>query len=178
MKRIMLFIMFSCFTNLAIAGTTNPESDYVWKAGYDVTLTQGDLTLQNGDLSVTGNVTVTGDLSLTGNITSDGLETKSVSSTVYLSTSSSLSITDSVMVICGTGTITSNATPFISTTTYTEGTHFMIVGGSNTVTLQDNGTKSGTLLELGGNTRSVGQNDVLELLLINGKWIEVGFGDN
>jgi len=133
--------------------------------------------IASGSLSVAG-VTSTDDVSITGDVTIDGLETRGVSSTVYLSTSSSLSITDSIMVICGTGTITSNATPFISTTTYTEGTHFMIVGGSNTVTLQDNGTKSGTLLELGSNTRALSSNDVLELLLINGKWIEIGFNNN
>lgn len=167
MKKIVVFLLFASFAGFLIAGTTNPESNYQWKAGYNITLDQGDITLSDGDIDVNGEVTAS-------SITVSGERVLGVSAAVSISTYTELTLTDPIMVIKGTGVITNAATPFISTTTYSQGTVVYIVGSStNTVTLSDTGSVSGTLLNLGATTRTLGDGDVLELILIGDKWREV-----
>lgn len=76
------------------------------------------------------------------------------------------------------GPLTLSATPTITTTTWAEGTRFIIQSATNTITFQDNGTLSGSLLELGANTRALGVGDILELIFRNSTWWEIGFYNN
>lgn len=81
------------------------------------------------------------------------------------------------------------STPNISTTTavsgatpLTSGTHLVITSTAavGALIFQDEGTLTGSLLELGGNTRTVGRYDILELVFdaTDGKWREVSYTDN
>ncbi len=76
------------------------------------------------------------------------------------------------------GAITMNTTPAISTTPYADGTMYMIQSATATVTFQDDGTLSGSLLELGSTTRALGVGDILILVYRSGKWWEAGFFNN
>lgn len=92
--------------------------------------------------------------------------------------STSFATTNSFLVINATGTITSTATPAISTLTATSGQEMIIMGGANPVTFQDNDQLSGSLLELGSATRALGAGDVLKLIYYSGKWYEIAFVNN
>ena len=98
-------------------------------------------------------------------------------SSVNVSTSFS-PVNSTFLVINGSGTITSTATPAISTLTAVSGQELLIMGGANVVTFQDNGTLSGSLLELGNTTRALGAGDILKLIYYSGKWYEIGFVNN
>ena len=98
-------------------------------------------------------------------------------SAVQISTSFS-PVNTSFLVINGTGTITMTSTPTISTTTAVSGQELVITGGTNPVTFTDNGTLSGSLLELSAATRAVGTGSMLVLRYYGGKWYEVSFAAN
>lgn len=68
--------------------------------------------------------------------------------------------------------------PTISTAPYADGTVYTIQSATNTLTFQDDGTLSGSLLELGASTRALGVGDILVLILRGGKWWEYGFYNN
>lgn len=76
------------------------------------------------------------------------------------------------------GAISISATPTISVTDFPDGTIFIIQSATATVTLSDNGTVTGSLLELGANTRALGVGDILGLILRDGKWWELFFDNN
>lgn len=96
---------------------------------------------------------------------------------VHISTSFS-PVNTSFLVINGSGTLTMTSTPTISTTTAVSGQELTISGGANPVTFTDNGTLSGSLLELSAATRAVGTGSMLHLRYYNGKWYEVSFAAN
>lgn len=81
-------------------------------------------------------------------------------------------------VINGTGTLTLTSTPHIATTTAVSGQEITFFGGANPVTFVDEGTLTGSLLELGGATRALGAGDMLTLRYYGGKWYEVSFANN
>lgn len=76
------------------------------------------------------------------------------------------------------GAILMQTTPAISTSTYSDGTMYILQSATATVTFQDNGTLSGSLLELGSTTRALGVGDILVLVYRAGKWWEMGFYNN
>lgn len=127
-----------------------------------------------------GNVIMTGDITQTGDFTQDGDWVQSARTRVYLGTGTALTLNDNVILICGTGTLTSQVIPFITTTTASgvQYTRFLIIGGTNTFTLQDNGTLSGSRLNLGATTRALGDGDTLELILSGAEWREISFTNN
>jgi len=86
--------------------------------------------------------------------------------------------TSSFLVINGTGTITLSSTPNISTDTFSNGDYLILMGGSNAVIFQDNDTLSGSLLELGDTSRSLGDGDIIGLILYNSKWYELFYNNN
>ena len=156
MNKVFSILMIGLFSTAVYAGTTHPGSTYQWKAGCDVILNEGDITLTKGV----------------------EIKTNGLTSPVFFSTGTALAITHGVMIVCSTGTaVESKATPFISTTSYTQGTMFTLTGGTATLTLQDDDTLVGSLLELGATTRDIGTNDILQLYLLNDRWIEIGYSD-
>jgi hypothetical protein len=98
-------------------------------------------------------------------------------SAVQISTSFS-PVNTSFLVINGTGTLTMTSTPTISTTTAISGQELIITGGANPVTFTDNGTLSGSLLELGAGTRVVSTNKILKLRFYGGSWLEESYASN
>lgn len=98
-------------------------------------------------------------------------------SAVQVSTSFS-PVNTTFMVINGTGTLTLESTPQIATTTAVSGQSITIMGGSNPVTFVDEGTLTGSLLELGAAGRALGAGDILKLRYYSGKWYEEGFVNN
>ena len=137
-----------------------------------------------GNLKVSGNITasptLTGDLTLVGNQSVSGSKAE-VPNTSYsaIAVSSSISpVGVNFLVINASGTLTSTATPFISTTTAISGQMLTLMGGANVITLGDNGSVAGTLLELGDTSRALGAGDILKLRYYSGKWYEEGFVNN
>lgn len=135
----------------------------------------------DGALTLNSSLTQTGNMTMTGNATIDGLEIKTPSTSVLVTTFTALTITDRYMIIDATGTgsvITSTRTPFISTTAYAEGTLVTLLQiGGNAFVLSDEGTLSGSLLELSSNTVTLGQYQYLTLYLYGDQWIDVGLTD-
>jgi len=132
-----------------------------------------------------GNAVVKNGLEITSTMTVNGVVINSLSSEVTIDTATTMTITDRYMVIIASGsgsgnqkTITSSADPFLSTTTYTQGTIVTIICSSGTVILGDNGTQSGSRLSLGSTTRSVGDRDNITIRLRNDYWEELGYTDN
>lgn len=124
-----------------------------------------------------------GALKMTGSLASSVLagsvsETPVTSySAVQISTSLS-PVAMAFAVINGTGTLTLTSTPHIATTTAVSGQSITLMGGANVVTFQDEGTLTGSLLELGAATRALGAGDILKLRYYSGKWYEEGFVNN
>lgn len=132
-----------------------------------------------GVLSV-ASLSATGALSMAG-VTNTGAVAETPNTSSYSSIGVSTSINPvglAFIVMSASGTITSTATPFISTTSAVSGQVLTLMGGANAVTLQDNGTLSGSLLELGSTTRALGAGDILRLRYYNGKWWEEAFVNN
>lgn len=137
-----------------------------------------------GNLKVSGNITasptLTGNLTLVGNQSVSGSKAE-VPNTAYsaIAVSSAISpVGVNFLVINASGTLTSTATPFISTTTAISGQMLTLMGGANVLTLGDNGSVTGTLLELGDTSRALGAGDILKLRYYSGKWYEEGFVNN
>ena len=131
-----------------------------------------------GALSV-ASLSATGSLSMAGVAnTGAAVETPNTSNSALEVTSALNPVGVSFAVVNATGALTSTATPFISTTSAISGQVITIMGGTNALTLQDNGTLSGSLLELGAATRALGAGDILRLRYYNGKWWEEAFVNN
>ena len=151
------------YRNLAI-GTPSPARGYALVVLGNVKMTGS----QTGDMTLIGNQSVSGSKA-------------DVPNTVYSSINVSTTMSPvgiSFAVVNTSGTLTSTATPFLSTTTAISGQSITLMGGSNVLTLQDNGTLSGSLLELGDTTRALGAGDILRLRYYGGKWYEEGFVNN
>ena len=150
----------------------------------------------NSDLVVdsSGNTSIAGTLSVAGttamsaaNITTGSITTLThgtrvcTPATQYgITVSSALVVTSAFMVIKTTGSITSTATPFISTTTATAGQIVEILNGDSslTLTIKDKGTLSNSCLSLGSATRAIGPGDSITLQYYDGAWRERSFADN
>lgn len=81
-------------------------------------------------------------------------------------------------VVTATGAISVNSTPTISTDTANVGDIYIIQSARDTITFTDNGTLSGSALELGDTTRAMGVGDILMLIFRGGKWWELGYCNN
>lgn len=116
------------------------------------------------DLDVSGNVAIKGKIS----------HTPDVASYANLSATNIISAWDKAFIIInGTGTIDMSSTPTISTAAALNGQELLIMGGSNPVTFKDEGTLTGSALELGATKRSIGSGDWLKLVFYAGKWYEI-----
>lgn len=159
------------------------------------TYSDGDLYVQddvkfNDDLEVTGDcdidgtsnldeVDIDGAIDISADLTLDGGFIQEPPSVVNLDTSTALGTLDSFVLIIGSNTtgafaMTSDATPFISTTTATSGQLIQLMGTSDTgtVTLSDDSQVSGSLLELDGNTVALGLGDNITFRYYSGKWYQ------
>lgn len=136
--------------------------------------------LSAATVAASGDVSVGGNLDLTGNAVVGGafsIDSDSTYSAVEVSTEIS-PVGVSFLVVSATGTLTSEATPFISTTTAVDGQFLTIIGGSaNVLTISDNDSAAGTLLELGAASRAIGEGDIIRFVYYNGKWREISFSD-
>ncbi len=103
-------------------------------------------------------------------------ETVAVSSTTRI-TRDSFPRTYNVLTSSG-GAIVVGELPTISTSSAVTGDIYIIHSATDTITYSDNGTVTGTLLELGSTTRALGVGDILVLIYRAGKWWEMGFFNN
>ena len=171
-------------TSIALSSTyTGLGNFYSGAAGFVSTNTAAD-----GNWVMAADVDVIADLTA-GTIVSDaGIEGVTLTNVIQIETPNTsysavevgteIVPTASFFVINGTGTLTLTSTPTISTMTAVNGQIIEILGGANAVTFQDNGTASGTLLELGDTGRQIGANDILRLRYYDGSWIESYWADN
>lgn len=90
-----------------------------------------------------------------------------------------------VRLVSVTAATTNTATPFISATAtgpISDGQYIEIIGTDDTLTVQvqDEGTLTGSKLQLGASTRTLGKGDVLKLRYnsADGYWYEEGFTNN
>lgn len=146
----------------------------------DLTVT-GTLTTVTS--ATTGNQTVTGNSTVTGDRTVAGRNVITPTSMTGVTVSSSVPAAASYYILTSTsGALIMAATPAISTTTATNGQTMILrgVSASNTFTLQDQGTLSGSLIELGAATRVISDKKVLFLLYDStlGEWLEQSYGNN
>lgn len=102
--------------------------------------------------------------------------------TIAFSSGTLLDLTDrpgTFRVLTSTGgPLVLNSVPAISTVTATAGQIVIIQSSTNTLTFQDDGTLSGSALELGAATRALGVGDILVLIYRASKWWEMGFYNN
>jgi len=195
MKRLIIMISVLALPALAIAGTSHITSNLDVSGTLTVdgaTTLTGAITATSGLVgdvtgAVAGNITgdvsgnVTGDVTTTA-ISIDGTKIDVPTAVVQLDTATALGTLDSFVIVVGSNAasgafpMTSAATPFISTTTATAGQEIMIMGSSatGTVTLSDNGTVSGSLLELDGTTITLGLGSNITLRYYSGKWYQCG----
>jgi len=151
--------------------------------GTEAEETAADVTPGDGDLYIVGTLEVDGAVTFDGTTTQDGIYIKEPYSAtaVILDSGTALSGTtsDSFVLIVGSfaaSAMISSATPFISTTTATAGQMITIMGTDATATVQlsDNGTVSGSQLELDGNTIVLGEDSSITLIYYDEKWIQCG----
>ena len=135
----------------------------------------------DGALTLTGAVNITGATDISATFTQDGAFIQEPGSVVILDTSTALGTLDSFVLIIGSGTsgafaMTSDATPFIATTTATNGQQIKIMGtdATGTVTLSDNSQVAGSLLELDGNTIVIGLGSNITFTYFDGSWYQSG----
>lgn len=141
-------------------------------------MTVTSLTNSGAATATTG--TFSSNVSVAGNMAISGSQAD-VPNTSYsaIAVSSSISpVGVSFLVINASGTLTSTATPFISTTTAISGQTLTLMGGTNVLTVSDEGSVTGTLLELGDTSRALGAGDILKLRYYSGKWYEEAFVNN
>lgn len=120
------------------------------------------------DLQASGNVLVNGSL-----VKAPDLTYTSLSKTTTLSPYGK-----ATLVINGTGTIDMASTPHISTSAAYSGQEITLFGGANPVTFFDEGSLTGSLMELDSSSRAISTGDTLRLMYYGGKWYETGFTDN
>lgn len=153
----------------------NPASPVYSVSTAGVVTTTGAQTI-TGAQAITGNQTVTGNQSVSGS--KSEVPSTTYSSTVLYTTNTISASGASFIVINGSGAIVMGSTPTIATTTAVSGQSITLFGGTNAVTFTDEGSLTGSLLELGSTTRALGAGDMLKLRYYGGKWYEEGFVNN
>lgn len=148
-------------------------------------LTVSGYEVVNGSQTVTGNSGVTGNQVISGTSTVSGRTVYTRTTQTGVTVSSTIVNSATFVVIVTTSpnaTIVTTATPTISTTTAIDGQYIVLKGTSSvsTYTFVDQGTLSGSLLELGASTRIVSDLKVLTLMFdsLIGKWLEVSYANN
>lgn len=131
----------------------------------------GKTTAPNAALDVDGSVIVSKKVS----------HTRTALSAIQASTTISVTSTFETLLSTG-GSVIVTATPSISTTSIKDGTFLVLASTSTTspVVLQDNGSLSGSQLELGAASRTISGNATLTLIfdLTLSKWKEIAFSAN
>jgi hypothetical protein len=145
----------------------------------------------SGYLSITGNQNISGSLyssimpvfnaglNINGNIIHNGMyidEAQSVSK-VTASSDTTITVTNKLIAITVTAPdagVISTAHPLLSTTTATNYSYYRIILlSTNTFTIQDNDTDSGSLVELSSATQyTLVQNKWIDLFYYNGKYYQ------
>lgn len=153
--------------------------------------------VQTLDITVGDDATISGDLTLTGALAMSGLQNlaKTQVGTIGsaaggMTVSSGIPVTTNYQTLISTGgSITITDTPSVSTTTILDGTTELTSGtfliltstaANGPILLQDEGTLTGSQLQLGAATRSIGQYDTLILIYdaLDNFWREVAFVNN
>lgn len=185
MKRIMAILMILASPLFCYSTTDFPNGLTVAteaeKANATVTPGAGDIYVAgtfevDGASRFDGLITVTGAISTTANITSSAKRVVTPGTQTGITTSSQVVITSEFMILTPTGSITNTAAPLISTATATNpnGTTVILMGGSSDVlTVSDSAA-----FALGSATRALGLGDILELIIWDGIWYEIGFTNN
>ena len=118
------------------------------------------------------------DAGTTGDVTFYGKLTMTPVAQTGITTSSAVINTSNYMILTSSGGgVVNTAEAFISTATAVNpnGTRVILMGGSNTdsVTVSDS-----SVFALGAATRLLGLGDILEVIIYDGVWYEVGFTNN
>lgn len=153
-----------------------------WSSVYANTINTG-----SGGHTITGDLAVSGSTTLSGKLiyTKTALGTSGGTTGIYISTTIPYTSIYETLV-SSNGNITLTSTPSIATMTaagvpFASGS-FLILSStvSASVTFQDEGTLSGSKLQLGASTRTLGQFDTLQLIFdaADGYWREVSYGNN
>ncbi len=140
----------------------------------DNSTTDGVISFTDGTNTLMS-ITDTGTL---GTLTTTGKRVATPVTHAALSATTQITLTSAFTVISSSGgAVTNTAAPLISTATATNpnGTRAMLIGSSDTdiPTLSDS-----ACFALGAATRAMGVGDILELIIYNGIWYEVGFTNN
>jgi len=135
--------------------------------------------VQTYDLTVADDLTVTDDAAISGDLTTAGLIVETpVTYTIGAGTSVTPTSSFGVFTTTG-GAITSTATPFLATTTFSNGTLFTVFSSTtDNIVLDDEDNTTGTLLEFHQNRTSLtlsNPGDHIVLRYYSGKWYEVSF---
>lgn len=94
-------------------------------------------------------------------------------------TGTTYSLTHTYTIISASAAITVNTVPLISTTSVSAGTLLILRnGGSNTITIRDDGALAASGFALGASSRALGTNDTIVLILddeTSANWVELSF---
>jgi hypothetical protein len=180
--------LFTTFVVMLVVsvGFCGGKSKQVWN--YEVPnaaidIDSNDYLSINNGFTNDGVSTLSGATDISAAFTQDGsFIQEPPTAVVQLDTSTALGTLDSFVVVVGSNAasgafaMTSDATPFIATTTATNGQLIQIMGtdATGTVTLSDDSQVSGSLLELDGNTVTLGLGSNLTLRYYEGKWWQCG----
>lgn len=135
----------------------------------------------DGAVNNAGTLTQTGNVDISADTTFDGKVIYEPSVVVVITTTTELTTLDRYVLIIasdaaqGAFACTSSATPFISTTNITTGQIITIMGTDATgvLTISDNGTVSGSQLELDGDTVGLGLGSNITFIYYDTKWYQV-----
>lgn len=113
-----------------------------------------------------------------GTVTTNGKRVMTPTVHAVLNATAQVTPTSQFVIVASTGGVVVNtAAPLISTATATNpnGTKVLLMGASDTDTLT---VSDSATFALGAATRLLGIGDILELIIYNGIWYEVGFTNN
>lgn len=185
MKFLKSLCLMLSLLSLASVGFTDAAPNYI--EAYNGTGNNHNVTVYTLDYS--GNQFNSGNTSNSGSFSFGTFENNVSQAISSISTTTTILPTDSFNVLQSTGVnITLTSTPTISTSTVVGGTSpwadgtklVLTTTGTVTVTLQDNGTLSGSRLHLGAATRVVGNDKILTLIYVAAQnfWDELAYANN
>lgn len=185
-----LCLALACLS-LASVGFTDSSPNYV--QAFNGTGNNHNTTIYtldySGDLFNAGNLSTSGNVSSLGTMTFGTFEINGSALISGVAATTTILPTDTFNVLNSTGiNVTVTSTPSISTATvvggstaWADGTRLVLTTTSTvTVTLQDNGTLSGSRLHLDAASRIVGADKILSLIYIAATnfWYETAYANN
>lgn len=185
-RHFILALLLACSVGTVIATRGDFASYKNRNSGAEFRIDSGAVIQQTGTTSANalGPTTVTGALGATARVSGVGLSNSGTGidtpEAVTIGAGTTTTPTSAFALFSSTGgAITSSATPFLATTTAVNGQSYEIMSSTTSdLILGDNGSVTGSLIELHQNITSrtlANPGDLIRFRYYAGKWYEVAF---